>query len=113
MERVLIKHHRLEHEELEVEEALDIVQSCMMELLNETKGQFQQMRKQKALVKECGLKLTGLLSDELESEEPSGRSQEVPLADIALDWSNINFDKLGMFDFEDTVIKGVENAGGS
>ncbi len=74
MKRVLIEHRRLECEELEAEEALDVVQSRMMELLNETKGQFRQMRKQKALVKERGLKLAGALFDELESEEPSDRS---------------------------------------
>ncbi len=64
------------------------------------------------LVKECGLKLSGFLSDELESEESSGGFQEVSPADIVSGWSNINFDELGVFDFGDTVIEGTRNIGG-
>ncbi len=41
MECILIEHRRLEHEELEAEEALDIAQFRTVELLNEAKGQFQ------------------------------------------------------------------------
>ncbi len=98
---------------MEAEEVLDAAQSHAMELLNETKGQLWRMRKQKALAKERGLKLAGVFSDELESEESSDRFQGVPPADIALDWSDINFSELGVFDFGDTVIKGVGSAGGS
>ncbi len=84
-----------------------------MELLNETKRQLQQVKKQKMLVKKRGLKLISTFSNELESEEPSSRFQGILPADIALGWSDINFGKLGVFDFGDTVIKGVRNAGGS
>ncbi len=74
MECVFIEHCCLECEELEAEEALDAVQFRAVELLNEAKERLRWVRKQKALVKECGFKLTGVFSDELESEEPSGRS---------------------------------------
>ncbi len=82
MECVLIEYRCLECEELETEEALDTVQFRAVELLNEAKGRLWQVRKQKALAKEYGLKLAGVLSDALESEKPSGGSQGVPLADV-------------------------------
>ncbi len=113
MECVLIEYRHLECEELEAEEALDAAQFRVMELLNETKGRLWQVRKQKVLAKEYNFKLAGVLSDELESEEPSGRSQGVPSADVAPGWSDINFGELGVFDFGDTVVKGVGSAGGS
>ncbi len=112
MEYVFIEHRCLECKELETEEALDVVQSRMMELLNKAKGQFWQMRKQKVFAKEYGLKLAGVFFDELESEELSGRSQGVLPVNIVLDWSDINFGELGMFDFGDIVIEDTGNTGG-
>ncbi len=113
MDCVFIEYRRLEFEELEAEEALDAAQFCMVELLNETKGWLWWVRKQKALAKEHDFKLAGVFSDELESEEPLGGSQGVPLADIVLDWVDINFGKLGVFDFGDIVIESAGSAGGS
>ncbi len=113
MKHVLIEHRHLEYVELEAEEALDTAQSHIVELLNKAKKQLQWMRKQKTLAKERGLKLTGTLSDKLESEKPSSGSQGIPPADAAPDWSNINFDKLGIFDFGDTIIKDTGSTGGS
>ncbi len=40
MEYIFIEYRHLEYEKLEIEKALNIVQSCMIELLNEIKGQF-------------------------------------------------------------------------